>query len=46
MLIVHQINEGKHQYEVENMVKYKKAIGEKPFVRYKSDTGALFSRVM
>ncbi len=42
MLIVHQIHEGKHQYEVENVVKHKKASGEKAFVRYKSDTGALF----
>ncbi|XP_033485040.1 interleukin-1 family member A [Epinephelus lanceolatus] len=33
VLIVHQIHDGKHQYEVENVVKYKKEIGEKMFVR-------------
>lgn len=40
MLINHQIQEGKHQYEVENVVKYKRASGGKPFARYMSDTGA------
>ena len=38
MLINHQIHEGKHQYEVENVVKYKRASGGKPFARYMSDT--------
>ncbi|XP_039991962.1 interleukin-1 family member A [Xiphias gladius] len=33
ILIVHQLHEGKHQYEVENVVKYKKVAGEKMFVR-------------
>ncbi|XP_045889618.1 uncharacterized protein LOC123959545 [Micropterus dolomieu] len=33
VLIVHQIHEGKHQYHVENVVKYKKGSGEKMFVR-------------
>ncbi|XP_073320859.1 uncharacterized protein [Pagrus major] len=33
VLINHQIHEGKHQYEVENVVKYKKASGGKPFAR-------------
>ncbi|XP_010790446.1 uncharacterized protein [Notothenia coriiceps] len=33
VLIVHQIHEGKHQYEVENVMKYKKGSGEKAFVR-------------
>ncbi|XP_059211251.1 uncharacterized protein LOC131989906 [Centropristis striata] len=33
VLINHQIHEGKHQYEVENVVKYRKAIGKKAFVR-------------
>ncbi|KAI3377495.1 hypothetical protein L3Q82_008666 [Scortum barcoo] len=33
VLIVHEIHEGKHQYEVENVLKYKKASGEKAFVR-------------
>ncbi|XP_070818856.1 uncharacterized protein [Chaetodon trifascialis] len=33
VLIVHQIYEGKHQYEVKNVVKYKKASGEKVFAR-------------
>eukprot|EP00064_Thunnus_orientalis_P003000 superscaffoldBa00000235_g3008 len=33
VLIVHQMEEGRHQYEVENVVKYKKASGGKPFVR-------------
>ncbi|XP_032358762.1 uncharacterized protein il1fma [Etheostoma spectabile] len=33
VLIVHQIHEGKHQYEVENIMKYKQASGEKAFVR-------------
>ncbi|XP_044048382.1 interleukin-1 family member A [Siniperca chuatsi] len=33
VLIVHHIHEGKHQYEVENVVKYKKPSGEKMFVR-------------
>ncbi|KAM7424396.1 hypothetical protein PAMA_000644 [Pampus argenteus] len=33
VLISHQIQEGKHHYEVENVVKYKKACGGKPFVR-------------
>lgn len=34
VLIAHQINDGKHQYQVENVLKYKKASGEKWFVRY------------
>lgn len=33
VLIVHQINDGKHQYVVDNVVKYKNTIGEKMFVR-------------
>ncbi|XP_071345503.1 uncharacterized protein [Trachinotus anak] len=33
VLIVHQILEGKHQYEVGNVVKYKNVTGEKMFVR-------------
>ncbi|XP_029318413.1 LOW QUALITY PROTEIN: uncharacterized protein LOC115028658 [Cottoperca gobio] len=33
VLIVHQIHEGKHQYEVENVMKYKKKSGDKSFVR-------------
>ncbi|XP_026194612.1 uncharacterized protein LOC113147655 [Anabas testudineus] len=33
VLIVHQIHEGKHQYEVNNVVKYKNTNGEKMFVR-------------
>ncbi|XP_030271237.1 uncharacterized protein LOC115580750 [Sparus aurata] len=33
VLINHQIHEGKHQYEVENVVKYKRASGGKPFAR-------------
>ncbi|KAK5874192.1 hypothetical protein PBY51_019163 [Eleginops maclovinus] len=34
VLIVHEIREGKHQYEVENVMKYKKKrSGEKEFVR-------------
>ncbi|XP_069553688.1 uncharacterized protein [Brachyistius frenatus] len=33
VLIVHQIHDGKHQYEVESVMKYKKAIGKKMFVR-------------
>ncbi|XP_070684721.1 uncharacterized protein [Pempheris klunzingeri] len=33
VLIGHMIQEGKHQYEVENVVKYKKGSGEKSFVR-------------
>ncbi|KAM8762482.1 uncharacterized protein AB9X84_007232 isoform 2-T2 [Acanthopagrus schlegelii] len=33
VLINHQIQEGKHQYEVENVVKYKRASGGKPFAR-------------
>uniref|UniRef100_A0A8C4I0X5 Interleukin-1 beta n=2 Tax=Dicentrarchus labrax TaxID=13489 RepID=A0A8C4I0X5_DICLA len=33
VLILHQFHEGKHQYKVENVVKYKKASGEKLFVR-------------
>lgn len=38
MLIVHKLHEGKHQYEVENVVKYKKTSGEKAFARYSSHT--------
>ncbi|XP_061596744.1 uncharacterized protein LOC133460187 [Cololabis saira] len=33
VLIVHQTNDGKHHYEVENVVKYKKDNGKKMFVR-------------
>ncbi|XP_070775922.1 uncharacterized protein [Enoplosus armatus] len=33
VLIVHKIHEGKHEYEVENVIKYQKASGGKPFVR-------------
>ncbi|KAM9408770.1 uncharacterized protein KZ484_001155 [Pholidichthys leucotaenia] len=33
MLIAHQVKEGKHQYEVENVVKYKKGKGAKMFYR-------------
>ncbi|KAF3686610.1 hypothetical protein EXN66_Car002282 [Channa argus] len=33
VLIVHQIRDGKHQYEVDNVVKYKDTTGEKMFVR-------------
>uniref|UniRef100_A0A3B4YQG8 Interleukin-1 n=1 Tax=Seriola lalandi dorsalis TaxID=1841481 RepID=A0A3B4YQG8_SERLL len=33
VVIVHQIQDGKHQYEVGNVVKYKNATGEKMFVR-------------
>ncbi|KAK2853828.1 hypothetical protein Q5P01_006489 [Channa striata] len=33
VLIVHQIHDGKHQYEVENVVRYKNTAGEKLFVR-------------
>lgn len=36
VLIVHQTHEGKHQYEVENVLKYKNVTGGKMFVRYKS----------
>lgn len=39
MLIVHKVHEGKHQYEVENVVKHKKASGEKSFARYELDSG-------
>lgn len=37
VLIVHQSCDGKHHYEVENVVKYKKESGKKMFVRYTSD---------
>ncbi|XP_038139189.1 interleukin-1 family member A [Cyprinodon tularosa] len=37
VLIVHQMYEGKHHYEVGNVVKYKKETGKKMFVR-KGDT--------
>ncbi|KAG7234633.1 hypothetical protein INR49_004158 [Caranx melampygus] len=33
VLVVHQLHDGKHQYEVGNVVKYKKTAGEKMFVR-------------
>ncbi|KAM6943566.1 interleukin-1 family member A [Xenentodon cancila] len=33
VLIVHQTHDGKHHYEVENVVKYKKESGKKMFVR-------------
>ncbi|XP_012729831.2 interleukin-1 family member A [Fundulus heteroclitus] len=33
VLIIHQIHEGKHHYEVGNVVKYKKETGKKMFVR-------------
>ncbi|XP_035484045.1 uncharacterized protein LOC118302193 isoform X2 [Scophthalmus maximus] len=33
VLIVHQTHEGKHQYEVENVLKYKNVTGGKMFVR-------------
>ncbi|XP_062274386.1 uncharacterized protein LOC133979773 [Scomber scombrus] len=33
VLIIHQIQDGKHRYEVDNVVKDKKASGGKPFVR-------------
>ncbi|KAF1392661.1 hypothetical protein PFLUV_G00030380 [Perca fluviatilis] len=33
VLIVHQLHEGKHQYEVKNVMKYKRAGGGKAFVR-------------
>lgn len=38
MLIVHKLHEGKHQYEVENVVKYNKTSREKSFARYSSHT--------
>jgi len=34
VLIVHQIHEGKHLYNVENVVKYKKGSEKKKFFRY------------
>lgn len=37
VLIEHQIHEGKHQYEVKDVVKYKKGSGGKAFARYDSD---------
>lgn len=39
MLIAHKVHEGKHQYEVENVVKHKKTSGEKTFARYELDSG-------
>lgn len=33
MLIAHKIHEGKHQYDVENVIKYKKAGGKNAFAR-------------
>ncbi|XP_042343960.1 interleukin-1 family member A [Plectropomus leopardus] len=33
VLISHQIHEGRHQYEVQNVLKYNKVSGEKMFVR-------------
>lgn len=36
VVIDHQIHEGKHQYEVKNVVKYKKPTGVKWFARYVS----------
>lgn len=33
VLIMHQIHNGKHKYEVDNVVKYKNTTGEKMFVR-------------
>lgn len=44
VFIVHHVHEGKHQYAVENVVKYKNTTGEKMFARYKSDIGTLFIR--
>lgn len=38
VLITHQIHDGKHQYEVENIMKYTKAGGGKKFIRYMFET--------
>lgn len=34
VLVVHKLNEGKHHYEVEKVLKCKKELGKKMFVRY------------
>lgn len=43
MLIVHKVHEGKHQYEVENVVKHKKTCGEKTFARYDGYLNIIYS---
>lgn len=43
VLIAHQIHEGKHQYEVENVVKYKTDVGGNFFVRYNFNRFFAFS---
>lgn len=34
ILIGHNLQEGKHEYKVENVVKYQKKSGERTFARY------------
>lgn len=34
ILIAHNLQEGKHEYKVENVVKYEKMSGERTFARY------------
>uniref|UniRef100_A0A3B5AEC3 Interleukin-1 n=1 Tax=Stegastes partitus TaxID=144197 RepID=A0A3B5AEC3_9TELE len=46
VLILHQIHEGKHQYEVEKVVKSRKDNSKKMFVRYQSDIHTLFGRLI
>lgn len=37
ILITHKLEEGKHEYKVENVVKYQKTSREKTFARYSTD---------